>query len=124
MAISNNSALQGQQLKTRNPSQLEDVNKIKVAIEGMLLILATVGSDSQKMGGSSSCPLPLKKRPLTHPESPPTKRQRVALTDDVLDQAADEVSEVSEWESVLANWNTEQENLHFSQLDSTLVISL
>ena len=142
MAIANTSvssqALQ-QQLKIRggHPSQLDDVvnNKIKLAIEGMMSMLATVGkkSDGTRMGGSSSSsckPLPLKKRPFskTHYLSshPCSKRQRIvlALTDDVLDEAADEVSEVSEWELILADWNTEQENLPFSLLDSTLVESL
>ena len=113
---------QAEQLKSRNPSQLEGVNNIKVAIEGMLLILATAGTDNQRMR-RLSFPLPLKKRPFTHPENPPSKRQRFTSTDDVLDQAADEVNEVVEWELILANWNTEQEDLPFSLLDSTLVIS-
>ncbi|KAI2490210.1 hypothetical protein MHU86_24368 [Fragilaria crotonensis] len=122
MAIANNSDLQTQHLKTRNQSQLEDVNKIKLAIEGMMLMLATVGSDNQSMGDASSPQV--KKRTITQEEFSPSKKQRVTLTDDVLDQVAGEVSEVSEWELILANWNTEQENLPFSLLDSTLVRSL
>lgn len=122
MAIANNSDLQTQHLKTRNQSQLEDVNKIKLAIEGMMLMLATVGSDNQSMGDASSPQV--KKRTITQEEFSPSKKQRITLTDDVLDQVAGEVSEVSEWELILANWNTEQENLPFSLLDSTLVRSL
>ena len=123
MAIANNSDLQPQQLKTRDQSQLEDVNKIKLAIEGMMLMLATVGSDNQSMETSSS-PQAMKKRAITETEFPPSKKQRVVLTDDVLDQVAGEVCEVSEWELILANWNTEQENLPFSLLDSASVRSI
>jgi hypothetical protein len=57
----------------------------------------------------------------------PSKRQKVPLTDwtsdKILDEAAETISPFSEWESVLNNWNPEEENLLSDPIKEQLVES-
>ena len=120
--ITNNMHCQTQQPKNHYLSlELEDENRIKLALRTMMLMVQGVQLDNHQMN-TELCALPLKKRPIDDSTvAPPFKKQRIATTDAILDQAADEVWEVSNWERILENWNPEQENLPFSSLDSALV---
>ena len=113
---------QAQQLKTHYLHlELEDQNRIKLALRTMMVMIHGVQENNHQMN-TECCPNPLKKRAVDDSTAaPPFKKQRIAITDAILDQAADEVCEVSNWERILENWNPEQENLPFSALDSAIV---
>ena len=124
MAIANNSLLQHLKVNTLVPTEGTQGTKIKLAIAAMLWIQANEGCKHEKAEERSS-PHSFRKRPKTASDSSPVaKRQCISLSDEILDRVADEVSEVSEWEIILANWNPDQENLLFGVLDSSLVESL
>jgi hypothetical protein len=115
--ITNNMSSQTQQLKSRYLHlELEDQNRIKLSLRTMMLMAQGVQLDNHHINTE------LEKRPVDDSTvAPPFKKQRIATTDAILDQAADEVCEVSNWERILENWNPEQENLPFSSLDSEIV---
>ena len=123
MAIRSHSNSLSQRLmkaKSQVRCEVNQVSKIKLAIEAMLSLQQTQDSNPQ-VRKARNTPQSSNKRPSVTPEqSPVIKRQCIACTDEILDQVAEEVSEVSEWALILANWNPEEENL-FRLLDRTLV---
>ena len=123
MAIANNSNSLSQQVKTRYTMKTEDVNKIKLAIEALLDVQATQRREEDTMEEGNDT-LTMKRSVMIFPENSPSKRQCIVYTDHDLDEAANEVSEVSEWESILENWNTELENLSFHAAENPLLQSV
>jgi hypothetical protein len=120
MAITNNMATQAPNVKTQDLPPLNATDSIKLALRAMIMIQGAQSSDQRKNGfDRNSRPLNKRQGEISSGACP-SKRQRHTLTDDVLDEAASEVCEVLEWELILANWNTEQENLHFNWTESPI----
>jgi hypothetical protein len=120
MAITHNMAAQTPNVKIQDLRPLDDTDNIKLALRAMMMIQGAP-SHGERKNGADRKNHPLNKR---HGESAseafPSKRQRHSLTDDILDEVASEVCEVLEWELILANWNTEQENLNFNLRESPI----
>ena len=120
MAITNSMATQTSNVKTQDLRPLNDTDNIKLALRAMIMIKGAQSSDERKNGvDRNSRPLNKRQGEISS-DACPSKRQRYTLTDDVLDEAASEVCEVLEWQLILANWNTEQENLYFNWTESPL----
>jgi hypothetical protein len=120
MAITNNMAALTPNVKIQDLRPLEDTDNIKLALRAMMMIQGAPSNDERKHGADRNSH-PRNKRQGENPSDAfPSKRQRHSLTDDILDEVASEVCEVLEWELILANWNTEQENLNFNLTESPI----
>lgn len=105
-------------VQLKSLQEVEAQNRIKLALQTMMLLRNTNqfnGSRNMTTDDSTdpSKRIPSLKRAASDSLAPPAKKQRLERTDDALDQAADEVCPVKEWERILEDWNPEMENLVF-----------
>jgi hypothetical protein len=102
----------------------EAQNTIKLALQTMMLLQRNAANSSiTKVGDVAESSKNTLKRAASDNIDPPAKKQRQeSCSDDALDQAADEVSPVTEWERIMADWNPEKECLPF-QIDTLLIES-
>eukprot|EP00545_Synedropsis_sp_CCMP1620_P002293 CAMPEP_0119018118 /NCGR_PEP_ID=MMETSP1176-20130426/18628_1 /TAXON_ID=265551 /ORGANISM="Synedropsis recta cf, Strain CCMP1620" /LENGTH=109 /DNA_ID=CAMNT_0006972045 /DNA_START=11 /DNA_END=337 /DNA_ORIENTATION=+ len=103
----------------KNLEEVEAQNRIKLALQTMMLLrntnqLSSTRSDEKDGSNETTQRAVSLKRAASESIAPPAKKQRLEpCTDDALDQAADEVCPVTEWERIMENWNPEMENLPF-----------
>jgi hypothetical protein len=113
-------------LTRKLPSPISDIHpsehhRDKRCIRDIILKVVNQGMEMQDcneidrpIGDTSLSSNNTKRRKLDHDEDDSNKNHCTAcLTDPILDEAANEVAEESEWELILQQWNTEKESISF-----------
>ena len=109
MIIAENSRFQSQDERAEKHCALTCIKQTTYDSGAKLSVYPLRGETSSQKE-SSPLSRPLKKRPMVTSESTPPPKKRCIMVDDILDLVSEEVSEVSEWELILARWNPDLES--------------